>query len=363
MAEHGEGHTYAAAGVDIEAGERFAERIARSMRRTHSPRVMGPEGAFTGCFRLDYNERLFRRNYRDPVLVSCTDGVGSKILLSAAMNRLEALGQDLVAMSVNDLLVQGAEPLFFLDYIAAHKLEPQRLERLVSGISDACVASGCALLGGETAEVPDLYEAGAFDLAGFAVGVRELHQLIDGSRLAPGDVLLGLASNGVHANGFTLVRRVLESAGLDVHAVHPEVDPDHRLGEVLAAPTRVYAHGVVRALRRYRRKRPISAMAHITGGGLPGNVPRVLHSKVDARIDMNAWPRPPIFSFLQARGGIDEGEMRRVFNLGIGYVLAVRPHFAKAVTRRLRRAGETVHEIGVIEQGAGQVRFTEGNGG
>jgi len=353
-----EGLTYARSGVDIDAGEAMVSRIERHMRRTYTPRVLGKHGAFAGMFRLDYNEQLFKRNYREPVLVACTDGVGTKVKLATRLQRFDTIGQDLVAMNVNDLIVQGAEPLFFLDYIGIHRLEPSLGEALVRGVAEGCEQAGCALLGGETAEMPDVYASGDFDLAGFAVGVVELKRIIDGSRVEPGDVILGLASNGIHANGFSLVRRVIEHAKLDLDAVYPELDETRTLGEVLLDPTRIYAGRVAAMLRRYKRKRPIAAMAHITGGGIEGNLPRVLRDDINARIDTSAWQVPSVFRFLQERGGIDEREMWRVFNMGLGFAIIAKPHFADRLVKRLRRAGESVHIIGQITKGAGEVVFT-----
>lgn len=353
---NGAGMTYADAGVNIEAGDAMVGMIQRHLRRTYGPRVLGREGGFAGCFRLDFNERLFQRNYRDPVLVACADGVGTKVLMAIEMGIVDTLGQDLVAMNVNDLIVQGAEPLFFLDYIGVHELEPQAMTDIVKGVADGCELAGCALLGGETAEMPDVYKAGDFDLAGFCVGVAELSRVIDGQRAEPGDVLLGLTSSGVHSNGFTLVRKVVKSARLKLSKTYPEAG-DAPLGELLLEPTRIYAKSVVAALRAYTRKMPISAMAHITGGGLEGNLPRVLHEKVDAVVDTKNWDVPPLFRFLQERGGIDEAEMWRVFNMGIGYVIAVRPHFADSVARRLKRSGETVVQLGHIRAGSGKLKM------
>jgi len=348
--------TYAASGVDIEAGEAMVSMIGHHLRRTYGPRVMSRDGAFAGCFRLDYNEKLFRRNYRDPVLVACTDGVGTKVKLAAELGKYKGLGQDLVAMSVNDLLVQGAEPLFFLDYLGVHDLDPVRATEMVEGIAEGCRLADCALLGGETAEMPDVYAAGDFDMAGFAVGVCELDRLLDGSRVRRGDAVLGLASSGIHSNGYTLVRRIVEAGGLDLGAA-PVAGEARTLGELLLAPTRIYARAVVELLRSYRVKRPVSAMAHVTGGGLGGNVNRVLPGGLDAVIDRGRWTVPPLFRYLQQAGEIEEPEMWRVFNMGVGYVLIVRPYFADAICRRLARAGETAFRIGHVESGEGRVRL------
>ncbi|MEX0885613.1 MAG: phosphoribosylformylglycinamidine cyclo-ligase, partial [Phycisphaeraceae bacterium] len=342
---------------DIDAGDEMVDRIKHHMRRTYGPRVLGKHGGFAGCFRLDYNERLFKRNYREPVLVSCTDGVGTKVKLATQMQVYDTVGRDLVAMSVNDLVVQGAEPLFFLDYIATSKLDPAVGEQLVKGVADGCETAQCALLGGETAEMPDVYNEGEFDLAGFAVGVCEISRLIDGSRCEPGDVMLGLASSGVHSNGYSLVRNVIDHAGLDLHQVYDDLETDRTLGQVLLEPTRIYAANVVAALRHYTVKQVVAAMCHVTGGGLPGNLPRTLTPDVDARVDLTAWRVPPVFRFLQKHGHVEDAEMRRVFNMGVGYVMIVRPYFAEAIADRLTRMGETVWRIGELVPGTGRVQF------
>jgi len=349
--------TYADAGVDIEAGDQMVDQIKGHLRRTYGPRVLGKHGAFAGCFRLDYNEKLFAHNYRDPVLVSCADGVGSKVLLAIEMGICDTVGRDMVAMNVNDMIVQGAEPLFLLDYIGTNKLEPAKMTQIVKGVADGCELSDCALLGGETAELPDIYKKGDFDLAGFAVGVVELNRVIDGSRAEAGDVILGLGSSGVHSNGFTLVRAIIKKKKLKTNKVYPELDPEKTLGEVLLEPTRIYVRSVVSLLRQYKRKRPVGGMCHITGGGIVGNLPRTLGDTLDAHIDEASWDAPPIFEFLQKKGGIETSEMRRVFNMGIGYTLLVRPHFADSVMRRLKRSGETVYRIGKVTKGSGNVVY------
>jgi len=350
--------TYADAGVDIDAGDAMVDQIKGHLRRTYGPRVLGKHGAFAGCFRLDYNEKLFAHNYRDPVLVSCADGVGSKVLLAIEMGVCDTVGRDMVAMNVNDMIVQGAEPLFLLDYIGTNKLEPEKMTQIVKGVADGCELSDCALLGGETAELPDIYRKGDFDLAGFAVGVVELNKVIDGSRAEPGDVILGLGSSGVHSNGFTLVRAILKKKRLKLDKVYPRLDADRTLGQVLLEPTRIYVKPIVSLLRQYKVKRPIGGMCHITGGGIPGNLPRTLGDSLDAHIDESAWDVPPIFPFLQEKGGVETAEMRRVFNMGIGYVLLVRPHFADAVTRRLKRHGEHVYRLGEVTKGSGEVVYS-----
>ena len=347
--------TYADSGVDIDAGEQVVYLIKRDMRRTYGPRVLNKHGGFAGCFRLDYNEDLFQRNYKDPVLVSCTDGVGSKVKLAAELGVLDTVGQDCVAMNVNDLIVQGAEPLFFLDYIGIHQIDPVLVASIVRGVADGCRLAGCALLGGETAELPDLYAPGDFDLAGFAVGVCELKRIINGARAEAGDVILGLASNGVHSNGYSLIRAIIKEAKLDLGRVYPELDELRTLGQVLLTPTRIYAPAIVAVLHNYSVKRPLTAMSHITGGGFGGNLPRVFPNHLNAKIDAGAWQRPRVFEFLMRRGHVDAEEMFRVFNMGIGYVCIVRPWFAESIMQRLRRAGEQVCVLGKLVKGTGRV--------
>jgi phosphoribosylformylglycinamidine cyclo-ligase len=356
--------TYADSGVDIDAGDRAVELIRHMMRRTHGPRVIGEHGAFAGMFRLDYNERLFRRNYRDPVLVACTDGVGTKVKLACELRVYDTVGIDCVAMNVNDLIVQGAEPLFFLDYLGLHRQIPERTAEIVRGVAHGCEIADCALIGGECAEMPDIYAEGDFDIAGFAVGVVELRRAMDTTRVEEGDVLVGLASSGCHSNGFSLVRRIIRSARLRLERRYEELSMylDARreaqtLGDVLLTPTRIYARPIVRLLRQYKVKRVISGMSHITGGGLPGNVNRALPEQLDARIRLDTWTVPPIFRFLQQHGGVEEQEMFRVFNMGIGFVLIVRPAFARSVIEKLRRYGEDAFELGEVVKGSRQVQL------
>lgn len=349
--------TYAGSGVDIDAGDEMVGMIKHLLKRTHGPRVLGGHGGFAGAFRLDYNEKLFKRNYRDPVLVSCTDGVGTKVKLATMMDLYDTVGIDLVAMSINDLIVCGAEPLFFLDYVAVSKLKPEQMQDMVKGVSDGCKQSGCALLGGETAEMPDVYAPGEFDMAGFAVGVCELHKFIDGAKVKKGDVVLGLASSGIHSNGYSLVRAVVKEKKLDYKKAYKELKTDKPLGEVLLEPTRIYAKSIVELLHQYRVKQVVTAMAHITGGGLVGNLNRVLPDGLDAELKRKSWEVLPIFKFLKKMGNIKQGEMDRVFNQGVGYCVVVRPAFANAAKRHLERAGETVFELGKIVKGSGKVKI------
>ena len=360
------GLSYAQAGVSIEAGDRFVERIQASLRKTHGPRVIHSATGFAGLFRLDFNEKLFQRNYREPVLVACADGVGTKIRLAIELDRYDTIGIDLVAMNVNDLIVAGAEPLFFLDYIATGALDPSKLADIVKGIADGCVQTGAALLGGETAEMPDVYAPGEIDLAGFAVGVVELKRATDPERVEPGDIVLGLASSGVHSNGYSLVRKIIEAASLDLRRRYDELDggagEERTLGEILLEPTRLYADAIVRVQRGYRVKKIITGMAHITGGGLAANLARALHPGVDAVLDPNAWTPPPIFSFLRKYGGVSDEEMARVFNMGVGYCCIVRPTFAQSVAQKLAKLGHEVFTLGAVTPGSGDVRFTQAGG-
>lgn len=368
--------SYADAGVDINAKDSFAEGLDTLVRRTFGPRVIPNPGGFAGLFRLDFNERLFKRNYRDPVLVACCDGVGTKIKLAAELGIYNTVGIDLVAMNVNDLIVQGAEPLFFLDYIAVPSIDKPMLTALVEGVVEGCRQSGCALLGGETANMPDLYAPGDFDLAGFCVGVVELKRAIKPERVRPGDVVLGLASSGIHSNGYSLVRKVVKHAGLDLKRAYDELSPDaparksrrasgaraetsaasQTLGEVLLTPTRIYAESIVRLQRSYKVKNVVTGMANITGSGLAENLVRSIPPDCDAIIDRSSWEVPPVFRFLQKHGNIDDAEMKRVFNLGIGYCVVVKPAFADSVAEQLRKFGETVFTIGEVVKGKGRVK-------
>jgi phosphoribosylformylglycinamidine cyclo-ligase len=369
------GLTYASAGVDINEKDSFTESLESTMRRTFGPRVIPNPGGFAGLFRLDYKKGLFSRNYKDPVLVACCDGVGTKVKLAAEMGVYNTVGIDLVAMNVNDLIVQGAEPLIFLDYIAVPTVDKKMLAALVEGVAEGCKQSGCALLGGETANMPDVYAAGDFDLAGFCVGVVELKRAINPTRVKPGDVVLGLASAGIHSNGYSLVRKVVKHAGLDLGKVYEELNekapkgqrakgPKKKsgngapktLGEVLLTPTRIYAGNIVKLQRNYRVKNVISGMAHITGSGLADNLVRSIPKGCDAVIDRASWPVPPVFTFLQQHGNIDDEEMRRVFNLGIGYCVIVRKAFAESIKEQLEKLGEKVFVIGEIVKGKGVVR-------
>jgi len=346
--------TYAQAGVNIDANDVMVDSIQSSLASTYGPRVINVPWGFAGLFRLDYDEKLFKKNYRHPVLVACTDGVGSKVQVAAKARKFDTVGIDLVAMSVNDMLVMGAEPLFFLDYVALHKLEPALVAQMVKGVAAGCRQADCALLGGETAEMPDTYRRGDFDMAGFAVGVVERDKIITGKNVRPGDVILGLRSSGLHSNGYALARNVcFKQNRLKLTDVIDELDGT-TLGDALLAPTRIYVRPIVKLLTQYRVKRVVHAMAHITGSGIAGNVPRVLPSDCNAVIRKSAWPRPKIFNFLQKKGPVEEEEMFRVFNMGIGYVVIVAEDFADAAASKLIQWGEKVDNIGRITRGTGQ---------
>jgi len=367
VARGASGLTYAEAGVDIDAGDEVVDLIKPMLRRTHGPRVLGRHGAFAGMFRLDFNEKLFKRNYREPVLVACTDGVGTKVLLAAEQGIYHTVGIDCVAMNVNDLIVQGAEPLFFLDYLGLSRVKPAETASIIDGVARGCEIAGCALIGGECAEMPAIYKPGDFDIAGFAVGVVELDRAMDSTRVRKGDVVIGLASSGIHSNGYSLVRRIVKDARLDLNAREPEfamtrvswrdTDGPPRLIDVLLEPTRIYAKPIVKLLNTYKRKKVVSGMAHITGGGLPGNLCRALGDDTDAVLDRTAWEVPPVLRYLQKHGGVAEDEMWRVFNMGVGYTLIVRPNFVEGVLKKLRKYGETAFVCGTIEKGTGQVRI------
>ena len=322
------GLSYRDAGVDIDEGDALVEAIKPFARRTLRPEVLAGIGGFGALCELP-------KKYREPVLVSGTDGVGTKLKLAFALGRHDTVGIDLVAMSANDVLVQGAEPLFFLDYFACGKLDTRVAAEVVKGIARGCELAGCALLGGETAEMPGMYPEGEYDLAGFCVGVVEKSRIIDGRDIAPGDAILGLASSGPHSNGYSLIRRILERDT-------PQFD--------LLEPTRIYVKPLLKLLDSV----PVKGLAHITGGGLTGNVPRILRDGLVARIDKASWTRPAVFQWLQRTGNVTEDEMFRVFNCGIGMALVVSAVHARRAVDELRAAGETVFEIGSIEKGAGE---------
>jgi len=334
--------SYRDAGVDIDAGDALVEAIKPFAKRTMREGVLGGIGGFGGLFEIS-------KKFKEPVLVSGTDGVGTKLKLAFELNRHDTVGIDLVAMSVNDILVQGAEPLFFLDYFACGKLDVPTATAVVKGIAQGCEQSGCALLGGETAEMPGMYPDGEYDLAGFAVGAVEKSQLIDGSKITPGDVVLGLASSGIHSNGYSLVRKIISVA-------KPDLEADfhgRKLADVLMAPTRIY----VKPLLGLMGAMEVKGMVHITGGGLVENIPRVLADNLTAVLDAKSWTMPPLFQWLQQHGGVADAEMHRVFNCGIGMTVIVARENADAAMAQLQAAGETVYRIGEIrarEEGQAQ---------
>jgi phosphoribosylformylglycinamidine cyclo-ligase len=349
--------TYKDAGVDLEVYRESMSRLPRLMHRTYSPRAIPLDGGFAGLFQLDFSGGLFARNYKDPVLVSCTDGVGTKLKVAKLADKHDTVGIDLVAMSVNDAICCGAEPLFFLDYVAMSHDDPELLEKIVKGVSDGCVQADCALLGGETAIMPDIYSRGDYDLAGFCVGVVERSQVIDGKSITPGDKVIGVASSGVHSNGFSLVRRVVfELNGLGANDHIDELGG--KVGEVLLAPTKIYASAVRKVLRHYKRKSIVHGLAHITGGGLFENLSRILPPQVDVQIERDSWKIPPVFPWLQRMGDIDEAEMMSVFNQGIGLAMIVSPYFVDSIRRMLDEAGHENWLIGEVVGGEPGTRKT-----
>jgi phosphoribosylformylglycinamidine cyclo-ligase len=346
---HLDAPTYRDAGVDIDAGEALVDAIKPLARATRRSGADASLGGFGGLF------DLAAAGFKDPILVAGTDGVGTKLKIAFAMDRHDTIGIDLVAMCVNDIVVQGAEPLFFLDYFATSKLQVKPATEVVRGIAAACAESGCALIGGETAEMPGLYQAGHYDLAGFAVGAVERTDLLPHPDIDPGDVILGLASNGLHSNGYSLVRHVIDQAGLDLKAPCP-FDPSRSLGDVLLTPTRLYVRPALAAIRTGG----VKGLAHITGGGLTDNIPRALPENTAAEIDLGSWPLHPIFGWLMTTGGIGQAEMLRTFNCGIGMVVICAPDDAQKVADSLTESGELVAEIGriVVHEGEAVTRFT-----
>ena len=343
MTEKRRGLTYAQAGVDIDAGNRMVELIKPLVRATARPGADAEIGGFGGIFDLK------RVGYRDPVLVAATDGVGTKLKVAIETGRHDTIGIDLVAMSVNDLVVQGAEPLFFLDYYACGRLEPEIGAAVVAGISVGCRESGCALIGGETAEMPGVYQGDDYDLAGFAVGAVERDALLPRADIVEGDVILGLSSSGVHSNGYSLVRKVIEKTGLPWTAPAPFM-PKQSLGEAILTPTRIYVKACLAAIRETNA---VKGLAHITGGGFPDNIPRILPKGLGARIDLARVAVPAVFQWLASEGGIAESEMLRTFNCGIGMIVVASPQKAEAVVKAFTRAGETVVMLGDIISASG----------
>ncbi len=332
--------TYAAAGVNIEAGNEVVRRIKSHVGRTRTPGVLGAIGGFGGLFAPDFS------GMSEPILVSGTDGVGTKLKLAFTLKKHDTVGIDLVAMCVNDVLCAGARPLFFLDYFATGKLEPEVAEAVVKGIADGCVQAGCALIGGETAELPGFYETGEYDLAGFCVGLVDKPKIIDGTQIQPGDVILGLPSSGLHSNGYSLARKVLEPLGYE----NEHSSLGRTIGTAMLEPTRIYVKPVLSLLEKIA----VRGMVHITGGGFYENIPRVLPAGTRAAIQKGAWPIPPIFALIQERAAIAEREMFTTFNMGIGLVIIVAAADAEAANAHLQAQGETVYTLGVIEVGEGE---------
>jgi phosphoribosylformylglycinamidine cyclo-ligase len=342
--------SYKDAGVDIDAGNELVELIKPVVKATMRPEVLTGLGGFGGLFQLD------TQKYHQPVLVSGTDGVGTKLMLARQLGIHDSIGIDLVAMCVNDILTCGAEPLFFLDYFATGKLHPEQARTVISGIAQGCRQSACALIGGETAEMPGMYDGQEYDLAGFTVGVVERDALIDGSKIKPGHRILGLASSGPHSNGYSLIRKVLEVSGVDPNTPFALTDGSPgTLGRALLAPTRIYVKSILELLENYS----VDGMAHITGGGLTENIVRILPKELGIEIDLSSWAPPPVFEWLQEQGNIQESEMLRTFNYGIGMAIIVAPELTDRVKAQLEASGEEVFEIGSVNAGEenGRVRY------
>ncbi|MCC7476385.1 MAG: phosphoribosylformylglycinamidine cyclo-ligase [Pirellulales bacterium] len=340
--------TYKDSGVDLDVYRESMSRLPRLLKRTHSPRVLPNEGGFAGLFQLDFAGGLFARKYQEPVLVSGTDGVGTKLKVAQLAGTHSTVGIDLVAMCVNDVLCCGAEPLFFLDYVAMGRDDPALLEALVQGISDGCVAGDMALIGGETAIMPDLYQADDYDLAGFCVGVVERANVLDGNTIAPGQQVIGIASSGLHSNGYSLVRKIvfeIAKLGVNDSVTLPGSNP-RTVKDILLTPTTIYSRAVRGVLAQFPPKAAIHGIAHITGGGIFENLDRILPPGVGVEIERGAWPLPPVFSWLQQLGDVDEAEMFRVFNMGIGLALVVNANDATGIQQCLAAAGLANWPIG-----------------
>ncbi|PGT82481.1 MULTISPECIES: phosphoribosylformylglycinamidine cyclo-ligase [Bacillaceae] len=339
---------YKQAGVDIEAGYEAVSRMKKHVAKTMRTGVLGGLGGFGGMFDLS------ELNYKKPVLVSGTDGVGTKLKLAFMADKHDSIGIDAVAMCVNDILAQGAEPLFFLDYLALGKAKPEKIEQIVKGIADGCEQSGCALVGGETAEMPGLYEEDEYDVAGFSVGVVEKDNIVTGENIKPGHVLIGLASSGIHSNGFSLVRKILlDDQKLNLNEVYAPFTQS--LGEVLLTPTKIYVKPVLEVIKKYQ----VDGMAHITGGGFIENIPRMLPEETAVEIDLGAWPMLDIFNFLKEKGQLSSDDMYNVFNMGIGFVLAVKEELLQDVMKELEANNEKGFCIGRVVEGSG-VTFNGG---
>ncbi len=339
--------TYRDAGVDVDAGNRAVDLMKQKVRSTYRPEVLGDIGGFAGCVTLP------KRGYQEPVLVSGTDGVGTKLKLAFQADRHGTVGQDLVAMCVNDILVQGAEPLFFLDYLACGRLVPEKVATVVGGVADGCRLAGCALIGGETAEMPGFYQDGEYDLAGFAVGVAERSRLIDGSSIVAGDIILGLRSSGLHSNGYSLTRRIFDLSPAELDDIVPWGGATW--ADELLTPTRIYVKTVLPLLERH----VIKGMVHITGGGFIDNVPRVLPEALDAEFELGTWPIPAVFEWLRTQGNVDPLEMFRTYNMGIGYMIVTDEDTAAAIQADLAALGERCDRIGRVVAGEQRVRLLD----
>ncbi|RKD21088.1 phosphoribosylformylglycinamidine cyclo-ligase [Ammoniphilus oxalaticus] len=341
---------YRNAGVDIDAGNEAVERMKKHVQKTMRPEVLTNLGGFGALFQLN------TKNMQEPVLVSGTDGVGTKLMIAFAMDKHDTIGIDAVAMCVNDVIVQGAEPLFFLDYLACGKVKPEKIEAIVKGIAAGCELSGCALIGGETAEMPGMYAEDEYDIAGFTVGIVDRQDVIDGSSISEGDVLIGLASSGVHSNGFSLVRKtLLEDAGM---SLHEEVDTlGETLGATLLTPTRIYVKPLLELMKEHRLK----GLIHVTGGGFYDNIPRILPKGLQANVEQGSWPTLPIFDLIQEKGRIPDRDMYRTFNMGIGMIVVVKKEEAEAVLEKLASLGEQAYQIGQITAGQSGVELVGGN--
>jgi phosphoribosylformylglycinamidine cyclo-ligase len=341
--------TYKDAGVDLDIYAQSMGRLPALMHRTFSPRVVRNDGGFAGLFQLDFDSPLFRRNYQQPVLVSGTDGVGTKLKIAQMTDSHDTVGIDLVAMCVNDLLCTGAEPLFFLDYVAMGRDCPDRLEQIVRGVSNGCIQADSALLGGETAIMPDLYGPDDYDLAGFSVGIVEKSKLVDGRSISDGDAIIGLSSTGIHSNGFSLVRKIIANANLTYDTRIDQLG-GVTIAESVMRPTQIYVSAIRAIQSHYRVKQVLHGIAHITGGGLVENLSRVLPPGAHAEIDWDAWECPPVFAWLQQLGDVDQDEMRKVFNMGIGMALVVNDYFAAKVIELVAGTGIKCQKIGVIRK-------------
>jgi phosphoribosylformylglycinamidine cyclo-ligase len=341
MAQH-----YEAAGVNLEAGYEVVSRIKSHVRSTQRLGSMGSIGSFGGMFDLS------KLNIKEPVLVSGTDGVGTKLKIAFAMDKHDTIGIDAVAMCVNDVLAQGAEPLIFLDYVALGHNIPAQVEAIVSGVAEGCRQAGCALVGGETAEMPGMYPNGEYDIAGYTTGVVEKSKLIDGTKVREGDVLMGIASSGVHSNGFSLVRKIIKDADLDLHQIYPELDEQKTLGEVLLTPTKIYVKSVLEVIRQV----DVHGVAHITGGGFDENIPRIFQPGQGFDIEEGSWEILPIFRFLESKGNIPHREMFNIFNMGIGMVLAVSTEDAPKVRAILEQSSQVASIIGHVRAGENIIR-------